>query len=446
MQQLALGFFGVIFIGGVLLWLPVSNVGGKIPFVDALFTSTSAVCVTGLMTIVPATQFTIFGKAILLMLIQIGGLGVIACTTTFFIIIGKKITVRERVVIQETYNLDTLSGMVQLIIKILKGTFIVESIGAVFFSLKFIPEFGIVKGVAFSIFHAVSAFCNAGIDILGSSSFMEYATNPIVNLTTMGLIILGGIGFTVWFDIIKVIYQDSRNKNPHKAVFKRLMLHSKLVITMTTILIVLGTAVYMLLEWNNPETIGNMNPLQKLMASGFQSVTTRTAGFATISQSGLREDSAFFTCILMFIGGSPAGTAGGVKTTTVAMLLLTGITVLKGKPDTECFGRRIPESNIRTGISIIIVSFGAMLMGTMAMSAFEDANFLSILFEAHSALGTVGLSRDLTPTLGTPSKFVDMMLMYIGRIGPVTMALAFGYRKNSKDVLRELPTKRIMVG
>ncbi|MEG0109412.1 MAG: potassium transporter TrkG, partial [Lachnospiraceae bacterium] len=237
MQQLALGFFGVIFIGGVLLWLPVSNVGGKIPFVDALFTSTSAVCVTGLMTIVPATQFTIFGKAILLMLIQIGGLGVIACTTTFFIIIGKKITVRERVVIQETYNLDTLSGMVQLIIKILKGTFIVESIGAVFFSLKFIPEFGIVKGVAFSIFHAVSAFCNAGIDILGSSSFMEYATNPIVNLTTMGLIILGGIGFTVWFDIIKVIYQDSRNKNPHKAVFKRLMLHSKLVITMTTILI-----------------------------------------------------------------------------------------------------------------------------------------------------------------------------------------------------------------
>ncbi|MGO5052875.1 TrkH family potassium uptake protein [Lachnospiraceae bacterium LCP25S3_G4] len=446
MQQLAVGFLGTIFIGGVLLWLPISNVDGSIPFVDALFTSTSAVCVTGLMTIVPAVQFTIFGKVVLLLLIQVGGLGVIACTTAFFIMIGKKITVRERIVIQETYNLDTLAGMVQLIIKILKGTFLVEGIGALFFSFQFIPEYGFIKGIVYSIFHAISAFCNAGIDILGATSFMEYTTNPIVNFTTMALIIMGGIGFTVWFDVIGVFRRDRRIQNPHKLVFGRLTLHSKMVIVVTVVLLVGGTIAFLIAEWNNPETFGGLSIPQKIMASAFQSTTTRTAGFATVSQSALKDESAFITCLLMFIGGSPAGTAGGVKTSTVALLILTCLTVLRGGHDTECFGRRIPTANIRTGISIIIVSFTAMLLGTIFMTSLEDVSFLSVIFETNSALGTVGLSQDLTPTLGTPSKFIDMALMYIGRIGPITMALAFGYRKNPKDTYRELPTKRIMVG
>ncbi|MDD3139742.1 MAG: potassium transporter TrkG [Lachnospiraceae bacterium] len=446
MQKLALGFFGVIFIGGVMLWLPISNVDGQIAFIDALFTATSAVCVTGLMTIVAAAQFTIFGKVILLLLIQIGGLGVIACTTAFFIIIGKKITVRDRVVIQETYNLDTLSGMVSLIIRILKCTLFFEGVGAVFFAFQFIPEFGIIRGGVYAIFHAISAFCNAGIDIIGTTSFTQYVKNPIVSITTMALIVSGGLGFTVWFDLMRVAKEKKKHQWTLSTTIERLMLHSKLVITVTLILIFGGTAVFMLLEWNNSKTISSFNVFQKFMACAFQSVTTRTAGFATLPQTSLKDESIFVSCILMFIGGSPAGTAGGVKTTTVAMLILTCITVIKGGKDTECFGRRIPGTNIRSGISIIIVSFTAMVIGTIAMTAIENADFLSVLFETNSALGTVGLSRDLTPTLSSASKLIDMALMYIGRIGPITMALAFGYKKDPTTLLKELPTKRIMVG
>lgn len=446
MQILALGFLGTILLGGVLLYLPVCN-QQPITFLDALFTSVTAVCVTGLVTVVPATQFTLLGKVILLILIQIGGLGIIACVTGFFVILRRRITVRERIMIQETYNMQGLSGMIAFILRILKGTFIIEGIGAILFAFQFVPEFGLVKGIGYSIFHAVSAFCNAGIDILGSSSFLSYANNPIINFTTMFLIVMGGIGFTVWYDVAhncKVVREKKQSK---KRIFTKLTLHSKLALVMTGFLLVAGTMIVFVLEYHNPDTIGNMSLGNKLMTSAFHSVSTRTAGFATVSQAGLRPGTKFITTLWMFIGGSPGGTAGGIKTTTIAMLVLTCLNVIYGKRDTECFGRKIPVENFRTGFSVVMVAFGFLLTGLTLLTVFEPKmDFLSLLYEAVSAIGTVGLTADVTPNLGMASKIVIMCMMYIGRLGPVTIALVFGTRKNMKERIRELPEQRIMVG
>ena len=445
MQRLVIGFMLVILVGAILLWLPISNVNGKIPFIDALFSSTSAVCVTGLMTIVPATQFTIFGKMILLCLIQIGGLGVIACSMMFFIIIGKKITVKERVIIQESYNLDTLSGLVSMIIKIIKMTLVVELAGAVLYSFQFVPEYGI-KGIGYAVFHSISAFCNAGIDLIGADGFMPYQLNPIVNFTTMALIVIGGLGFPVWMDIGRIMKLHWTKKLERRKIFSRLQLHSQIAIMVTLILIFSGVALYLLLEWNNPDTFGTLSTPHKIMAAFFQSITTRTAGFATINQGAIHEETALLTCLFMFIGGSPAGTAGGVKTTTVFMLLLTCRAVIRGGKDTECFGKKITEENIKSGISIIIVSFISLFIGIMLMCIFENFAFVDIMYEVSSALGTVGLTRGITSQLDVAGKIINIILMYIGRLGPITMALAFGYRRNSTINMRELPTKRIIVG
>lgn len=446
MQILGIGFLGTIFLGGFLLWLPMCNTQ-PIKFIDALFTSTTAVCVTGLITIVPATQFTLIGKIILLILIQIGGLGVIACTIGFFIILKKRITVRERVVIQETYNLDKISGMVAFIIRVIKGTFLVEGIGAVFYSFQFIPEFGLVKGIWYSVFHSISAFCNAGIDILGDSSFVRYVDNPLMNFTTMALIIVSGIGFTVWSDI-RSTFKEAKKKNlTFRKGIGKLTLHSKLALLMTLILIFGGTLIIFLLEYNNPNTMADMSFGEKLMASAFHSVSTRTAGFATVSQSGLHSGTKFITCILMFIGGSPGGTAGGVKTTTIAMLAMVCITVIHGRKDTECFGRKLSVENFRTGFSVVMLAMVFLITGTTLLAVVEPTkDFLGLLYEASSAIGTVGLTADLTPTFGNAAKTIVMIMMYIGRIGPVTIALLFSLKKNPKKYMRELPEQRIMVG
>lgn len=445
MQIIATGFLGTILLGGVLLYLPVCNTR-PIRFVDALFTATTSVCVTGLVTVVPAAQFTIAGKVILLILIQIGGLGIIACAFSFFLILKKKITLRERIMIQETYNMDTPGGMVKLLIKIIKGTFFVEGVGALFFAIQFVPEYGVVRGICYSVFHSVSAFCNAGIDILGDTSFIRYVSNPIINFTTMALIILSGLGFTVWGDFLSNAKKVQRKEIPVNRFFAKLTLHAKIAITMTVILIVSGTLSFFLLEYSNPQTFGNMNVGEKLMASAFHSVSTRTAGFATVPQTGFTNGTKLITCVLMFIGGSPAGTAGGVKTTTVAMLILTCMAVIRGGRDTECFGRRISAENIRTGLAVVMLAVGVLLTGTIVVTVLEpNVDLMRVLYETTSAIGTVGLSADLTPKLGVASKYVIMLLMYIGRIGPITLALVFG-RGNTKDRVRELPEKRILVG
>lgn len=446
MQILALGFLGTILLGGVLLSLPICN-QKPIGFLDALFTSTTAVCVTGLVTIVPATQFTLLGKVILLILIQIGGLGIIACMIGFFVILKKRITVRERVMIQETYNMQGLSGMREFVSRIIMSTFIIEGIGAVLYAFQFVPEYGIMKGIWYSVFHSISAFCNAGIDILGNGSLTKYVSNPIVNFTTMFLIVMGGLGFTVWYDVANNYNIVRKKKQSKKRIFTKLTLHSKIALTMTGLMILLGTAFVFLLEFQNPDTIGNLPLGEKLMSSAFHSISTRTAGFASVSQSALRPGTKFFTTIWMFIGGSPCGTAGGIKTTTVAMLVLTCLNVIYGKKDTECFGRKIPVENFRTGFSVVMVAIGFLLTGMLLLTVFEpQQNFLDLLYEAVSAIGTVGLTADLTPNLGIASKVVIMCLMYIGRIGPITIALVFGTRKSTKERSRELPEQRIMVG
>ena len=446
MQIVALAFFGVIFLGGVILYLPFCN-QKPIDFLDALFTSVTSVCVTGLVTVVPAEQFTLAGKIVVLLLIQIGGLGVIACTVSFFLLLGKKITMKGRILIQEAYGLDTLSGMVKFIIRILKGTFLVEGIGALLFAFQFVPEYGWIRGIGYGIFHSVSAFCNAGIDILGSTSFMKYADSPLINFTTMFLIVMGGLGFPVWYDIFRNFRSVVGEKKPKKWLFARLGLQSKIVLTMTASLIVLGPIGYFIIEYNNPATMGDMSIPEKLMASAFQSVTTRTAGYATVSQSGLHESSRLLGCVLMFIGGSPAGTAGGIKTTTAAMMILTVVCVLRGRKDTECYGRRVANDIVRSGITISLITFTFWLIGVAAITAFDpQAEFLNVMYEASSAIGTVGLSADLTPVLSSGSHIVLMLLMYIGRIGPLTMALVFSGKSEKSSQFRDLPEKRIMIG
>lgn len=445
-QLLATGFLGIILLGGILLWLPISNTR-PISLIDALFTAVTSVCVTGLVTVTPAVQFTLFGKIVLLILIQIGGLGIIACVTAFFIIMKRRISLKERVVILEAYSMESLSGMVAMILRILKGTICLEGIGALLYSFRFVPEFGVVKGIGYSVFHAVSAFCNAGIDILGDSSFIPYADSVVVNFTTILLVVLSGLGFTVWQDLGQNLKKVWKKELELRRLFKKLRLHSKIVLIMTSVLIVSGTLAFLLLEYNNSGTIGDMSFGEKLMSSLFHSVSTRTAGFATVPQGELTQGTMFTTCILMFIGGSPGGTAGGVKTTTIAMLILCCVSVLQNKKDVECFGRRIQADNIRTGICVVILAFVSLLAGTTLLTIFEgDVDFIRIMYETTSAIGTVGLSADLTSQLCTASKFVIMILMYIGRLGPITFALAFGTGRKSKNHIRQLPVQGILIG
>ena len=443
---MAAGFAAAILIGGFLLSLPVSNAGGRwLNPVDALFTSCSAVCVTGLVTIVPATQFTLVGKVVLLCLIQIGGLGIIACMTGVFLILHRQITVRGRMMIQEWFNLDTMSGLVVLLRYALRGTFAVEGAGALFYAFQFVPQYGFARGCWYAVFHAVSAFCNAGIDILGDSSLQAYQTNPLVNAVTIALIIVSGLGFIVWRDLSLALRRMVRREYSPRRCLQKMRLGTKLALAMTAVLVLGGTAALFLLEYDNPQTLGALSLGQKWQAALFQSVTTRTAGFFTIPQNLFREESRLLCCILMFIGGSPGGTAGGIKTTTAAVLLLTCRSFLHNNEDTEMFRRRVPASGVRTAFTVFTVAFLALLGGTIAIAALERTALMPALYEVTSAVGTVGLSTGLTPFLSAAGKWVIMLLMYMGRLSPVTLALLFVDRRR-KSKGRRLPEERIMVG
>ncbi len=446
MALLAVGFLGLILLGAILLWLPISN-QQPIAFIDALFTSTSAVCVTGLVTITPAAQFTIFGKIILLILIQIGGLGIIAAIASFFMILRRRISFNERLIMQEAYNMDGPGGIVNMVRRVVIGTLCVEGAGAIFYSLDFVARFGFLKGICYGIFHSISAFCNAGIDILGDSSMASYLADPLINLTTMVLIILGGLGFVVWFDIMDNVKRVRVREVPKGWIFTRLRLHTKIVLVMTVILIFAGAGLVLLMEFANPDTLGPLSWGEKIMASFFHSISTRTAGFYTFSQASMHEETKLVSSILMFIGASPGGTAGGIKTTTFAMLILTCLTVVRGGKDTECFGRKITTANFRTGFAVVMVSFSAYVAGVLIISMLEPDKilFVNIIYEAASAIGTVGLSADLTPQLTRLSQCVLMILMYLGRLGPMSLALLFAGKRNQRDKIRELPEENIIV-
>lgn len=441
---IALGFLVTILVGTMLLMLPISATSGKVTnFVDSLFTATTSVCVTGLVTVPTYAHWTVFGQVVIALLAQIGGLGVITFTMLFMIVLGKKIGLKQRLLIQDAYNLNTIQGMVVLIKKIIKGTWIVEGIGALLYMTVFVPEFGWI-GIWKSIFNSISAFCNAGMDVLGPDSLAPYVGNPVINITTMALIILGGVGFPVWWSVLNMLKERHRKHHTLRMGVHHLSLHTKMVLFITFFLILVGAFLVFVLEYNNPETLGNLPLWEKIQASFFQSVTTRTAGFLTISQSGLRNATALICCILMFIGGSPSGTAGGVKTTTVAILALTVVSIIKGRNDTEMFGRKINENLVRRALSIFMVSFVVMIIAVIALTIVQPGEFIDCFFEVISAIATVGLSRDFTTKLTIAGRIIIIITMYIGRIGPISLALFF----NSKRFvnLKTYPEENVSVG
>lgn len=445
-QLIAMGFLGLILLGACLLTLPIATVDRtRTNFLDALFTSCASVCITGLTTVSTTYHWSLFGKIIILILIQLGGLGVVSCVTMILIITNKKITLNERLIIRESYGLDTMEDMVKLIKRIGKGTLLIESIGVIFYSLYFIPKFGFAPGIWRSIFSAISGFCNAGMDILGENSLVDYRGNLIVNFTTMFLVLLGGIGFTVWWDVLHVCKEIKSKRLRRKHLFDRLTLHSKLAIATSVILICAGFIIFFLLEFNNPYTMKDASIKEKILDSLFQSVTTRSSGFYTIPQEKFTNASTVVTMILMFIGGSPAGMAGGIKTTTMAMILLTTVSYVKGRSETEVFKRKIASDNVRLGLVVVTLGLLVVFTAIILLNVTEEASFIDVSFEAVSALATVGLSRNITSSLTTLGKLIIIVEMYIGRIGPITLVLALS-NKGKRNVGIDFPEKRIMIG
>lgn len=429
-------FVVIIFLGAILLNLPISNNNGKsIGFVDALFTSTSAMCVTGLTVVNTAEYWTVFGKIVILILIQMGGLGVMTMSAMISFFLGKKITLKTRVFIMEERNVDELQGVVRLTKSILVYTFLVEFIGAVLLSPVFIKDYGVGKGIAYSIFHSISAFCNAGFDITGNS-MMNYVDNPIITFTISLLVIIGGIGYFVFLDIY-----DSKG-------FRRLSLHSKLVLIISGLLLVLGFVFVLILEYNNSNTLGNLSIAGKIQASIFQSVVPRTAGFNSLDITNLKIPTVVLMIIFMFIGGSSGSTAGGVKITTVGVIFISIYNFVRGKRDVEIFMKRIEYTTIIKAVSIVgigmflINAVTFILTITEANSGFD---FLDILFETVSSFGTVGLSRGLTPSLSDAGRIILSVVMFIGRLGPLTVAFAF--MKQYKNIGNyTYPEGKIIVG
>lgn len=422
-----LGFFIGAIMGTVCLMLPFSVKSGQsIGFFDALFVAMSSICVTGLSTVNVGQTFSGFGQVVLLFLIQFGGLGIVTFSTIVLCLFRRRITLSDRMLIQSAYNLDTLSGLVRLTMKILKATLCLEGVGAVCYAFVFVPQFGI-KGVWYSIFHAVSAFCNAGIDLLGGNSFCDYADNMIINFTTVFLIIVSGLGFPVYWEILRTA-SGRFGKKDHQSG-RKMNLHARIVILATAAFIAAGMALTLLFEYDNPDTLGGMSLPQKLTASLFQSVTLRTAGFATISQECFRPASCMAYLILMFVGGSPAGTAGGIKTVTVVLLFASMFANIRGKSDVVVMHRKISDDTIRRCVAIAVFSLSALFLLTMALLAVEQSNFLDTVYEMTSAIATVGLSRGLTGALGPAGKLIVTLTMYLGRIGPITLALAFNSRR-----------------
>ena len=441
-QIILLSFLSVILIGSILLSLPVSSANGRaVPYIDALFTAATATCVTGLVTVNTAATWSVFGQAVILLLIQIGGLGVITFMTAVKLLFNRKIGISDRLLIQDAFNLSTLSGIVAFVKKVLIGTLTVESIGACFYMTVFVPQFG-ARGIWVSVFNSVSAFCNAGMDIIGENSLCDYSGNALITLTTAALIILGGLGYIVWWDVPRVIKNRKQNGG---RFFKSLTLHSKIVLISTAFLLIVGTALTLCFEYNNPLTLAGLPLTDKIQAAFFQSVTTRTAGFAGLPQENLTNPTAILSLLLMFIGGSPVGTAGGIKTVTAAVLLSITVSLISGKNSVSLFGRTISKQSVYKAVAVTVMSFSVMFVSTLLLSAVTNAPALDILFETVSAAATVGLSRSLTGALNLLGKLIIIFTMYFGRVGPISIAIAFGGKNPSRNIIKN-PTEEISIG
>ncbi len=441
-QMILLSFLFAILVGSVLLVLPFASADGtSVSYTDALFTATTSVCVTGLVTVSTASAWSWFGQLVILILIQIGGLGIITILSGFMIGLHKKMGLGDRMLIQDAFNLNSLSGIVKFLKKVLIGTLAVEGTGAILYMTVFVPEYG-VKGIWISIFNAVSAFCNAGMDVIGEDSLCGYVLHPMINFVTSMLIILGGLGYIVWWDILRVIKNFKKQK---LQCFKNLTLHSKIALSATGILLLSGAVLFFLFEYRNPQTIGNFSLLGKIQAALFQSVTTRTAGFATVPQQNLTDASAIVSIFLMFIGGSPVGTAGGVKTVTITILLISAFAVIRNNEETVLFRRTISKQAIGKAVAVVSMSFIIAFVSTVLLAAVSGAPALDVMYETFSATATVGLSRNLTASLNFWGKLIIIVTMYLGRIGPISLVIAFNTKKRKQNIIKN-PTEEISVG
>ena len=433
-QLIPLSFFLAIVIGTLVLMLPISTADGNgADVVTALFTATTSLCVTGLVVVDTYAYWSLFGKIFILIMIQLGGLGIIAVMSFVMLAMHKKFSLGQLVILQDAFNLSTMTGLKRFLAKVFICTMLVETFGAFVYAIEFIPEFGFGKGLWFAFFTAISAFCNAGIDIIGPNSLIDYNTNPVIIINSMVLIILGGLGYVVWFDMIRGVRIGIRKKFSIITIVRRFSEHTKLVLNLTMLLIFAGALGVFIMEYSNPDTIGNMSLGGKILNSIFQSVTFRTAGFASVPQQALRDDTCAMGILLMFIGGSPVGTAGGVKTITFFVVLLNALSYIRSRKETVVFSRRISEELIQKATAIITVSFIVTFIMVIMLLITNDVGMTDALYETFSATATVGLSRALTPNLNTAGRLIIILCMYLGRIGPISMALFFSYKGIEKN-------------
>lgn len=435
-QTIALSFAFIILAGAVLLTLPISAKSGEsTPFLDALFTSASATCVTGLVVHDTYTYWSNFGQGVILLLIQIGGLGFMTMAILFSMIIKRRIGLKERVLMREAVNTLSVGGIVRMTRRVLIGTLLFEGVGAVLLSFRFCPEMGFWTGIANAVFHSVSAFCNAGFDLMGRfgeySSLVRYVQDPLVNLVIMALIIMGGIGFFVWDDLWRNRYH-----------LHKYQLHTKIVLAVTALFIILPAAFIYITE--SFASLENLTPGTRVLASLFQSVTARTAGFNTVDLTALRESSQFIIIFCMFIGGSPGSTAGGIKTTTFGVLILSILSVIRRKEHMNIFGRKLEEGLAKKANAIMMIYLAIVMTAVMILSFTETFPLKNILFEVFSAIGTVGLTLGITPDLSEIGKVIILSLMYFGRVGILTITFAFALSREPVPV--QLPVEKIMIG
>lgn len=434
---LALGFLVMILAGTLLLALPVSSSGGQgMGWLNGLFTATSAVCVTGLVAVDTGRALSFFGQGVLLVLIQLGGLGFMIFATLIMAALGRRISLRERVLIRESVSASTFSGLMRLTRVYGLMALMIEGAGALLLAVRFVPLYGWGKGIWYAAFHSVSAFCNAGFDLLGEFASLTAFSGDAWVLTVIALLVtLGGLGFSVLQEVVQG---------------RRLSLHARIVLISSGVLLTAGTLFFALVEWHNPYTLdaGSPSAALKWVNACFQAVTMRTAGFNSVSLSGLRDASKLLSVMLMFIGASPASTGGGVKTTTVSVLVLIVLSVIRGHEQVHVFGRRLPSGLMRRALAVMMISLGMLLAGAMALALAEldGYPFIDLLFEAASALATVGVSAIGTPRLREISRLILVPLMYFGRVGPLTLALALARRQNRGQERLRFPEEDVMIG
>ncbi len=427
-------FLLLIAVGTLLLLLPFATAEGQhTSFLTALFTATTSVCVTGLVVVPTYIHWSLFGKIVILFLIQFGGFGMVTLASFLLSVFKRRYSLRFMMLVQDNFNLDSMVGLPTFTKRVVKDVFIIEFIGALLCMVRFIPLYGVGRGIWYSVFHAISAFCNAGIDILGPDSLIPFRNDTYLLVVTMALIILGGLGFIVWFDLWDKAKVSVKRKYGPFLYMKRLNEHSKAVLGMTTLLIVLGAILVYVLERFNPNTLKNMGRWDSIVNSFFQSVTWRTAGFATIAQENLNDATAVIGLLFMFIGGSPVGTAGGVKTITMLILFMNALAFVRGRKNAVLHKRVISYMMIVKAAAVVAVSFIVTMIGIVLIIATNDVPAIAVLYEMFSATGTVGLSQGLTASLNAFGRVVVIFSMFLGRIGPITLVLFFEAGRSRKE-------------